>query len=100
MARRDVDPADKVRLAARSASNNELAWWAVARAYLAVHLDVLHARHDVFLLCMVCSHRCAQGPFSCAIQVFALTLGTWNAPHRTDTDYERLRRNPRDCTGY
>jgi hypothetical protein len=58
---RDVDPADKVRLAARSASNNKLAWWAIAKAYLAVHFDVLHACHTVLLLCLVCLHRCAQG---------------------------------------
>lgn len=63
MARSDVDPADKVRLAARSASNIELACRAIAKAYLAVHFDVLHARHAVLLLCIpvVCLHPCAQG---------------------------------------
>ena len=38
---RDVDPADEVRLAARSASNKELA----RQTYLAVYFYVLHARH-------------------------------------------------------
>lgn len=54
MARRDVDPADKVRLAARSASDNELA----RRTYLAVHFDVLHARHLVCLLRAKRLHLC------------------------------------------
>jgi hypothetical protein len=43
VAGRDIDPADKVRLAARSALSNKLA----RRTYLAVHFDVLHARHLV-----------------------------------------------------
>lgn len=51
------------------------------------------------ILCFYCVWYVCTGalraPFSCAIQVFALTLGTWNAPHRIDTDNERLRRNPR-----
>lgn len=45
----DVDPADKVRLATRSASNDELA----PKAYLAVHFNVLHARHLVYLVLCV-----------------------------------------------
>lgn len=75
----DVDPTDKVRLAARSALNNKL----TRRTYLAVHFDVLHARHLEWFVCSVPTLLRACGlaglralRYSCAIQMFALTLGT------------------------
>ena len=86
---RDVDPADEVRLAARSASNNKLA----GQAYLAVHFYVLHARHVACVLCVLCACRFASCvSLSCAIQVLTLELGAWGSDYRYGN--ERLRRNP------